>query len=154
MSTNESMKQPSPKSQYTDEELDDLGFHDCYVWGMRWDAQTYSFSLDLDYIVEWVKPADRDGAFRFWTSKAELCFGNVDNLEISLSWDQCLLECQIQDIHRRESRNTPNGTTQWRWELELSSPEGEVSFWATDFQLRIVTSPVLSDGQSPRIPQS
>lgn len=49
--------------------------------------------------------------------------------------------------NRTETRTTPSGRKQWLWELEMSIPDGEIIFWATGFQLKILGPPVLSDVQ-------
>lgn len=138
---------PRVKERYTSDDLEQVGFHDCRVSGVRWDAGGFEVAFDLDYIVEWVQPTDSQRGYRFWISPAELRFSDVDDLRIELAWIGLTLDCSIQDLHRREKRATPNGKTQWRWELELAAPQGAIVFWATDFELKIQGPPTLSATQ-------
>ena len=138
---------PRVKERYTSDDLEQLGFHDCHVSGVRWDARGFEVAFDLDYIVEWVPPTDGEQGYRFWVSPAELRFSDVDDLCIELSWMGLALDCSIQDLHRREKRTTSNGKLQWRWELELATPQGAIVFWATDFDLKIQAPPTLSATQ-------
>ncbi len=39
---------------------------------------------------------------------------DVDDLCIELAWIGVMLDCSIQNLHRREKRTTPNGNVQWR----------------------------------------
>jgi hypothetical protein len=32
-------------------------FHDCHVHGLHWSDERFIFSLDLQYILEWIKRA-------------------------------------------------------------------------------------------------
>jgi len=144
------MHPPNPpllEQSYTDTSLDKLGFHDCYVFGIRWDAEGHAIVIDLDYVAEWVSPDSEHDSYRFWVAKAELRFRNVDEVTLRLEWGNLPPICQIQDLHRRKARTTPNGRTQWLWELELSTPDGGMRLWSTDFELRIHGAPLLSDTQ-------
>jgi hypothetical protein len=141
------MKIPQVKECYTEEDIEQLGFHDCYVSGVRWNADEFEVKFNLGYIVEWVQPTRIDQKYGFWICPAELCFVDVDDLHIDLNWVGQTIECCIQEFHRREKRMTPNGKTQWNWALEMSKPEGTIDLWATGFELKIKGSPVLSDTQ-------
>ena len=134
---------PRVKDRCTSADMGQLGFHDCRVSGIRWDASRFEVAFDLDYIVEWVAPMDGDGSYRFWISPAELRFANVDDVRIELEWSSLALQCSVRDLHRRGKRITPSGEDQWCWELELSEPEGRIVLWATDFELNIHAAPTL-----------
>lgn len=134
------MDVPSTKLSYSSKEFDSLGFHDCYVHGFRWNSSNYSLMIELDYIVKWV---EKEGAFDFWVAPAELCFKNASETKMTLDWDRFAPECQIQDIHRRDHRKTPNSIDDYLWEIEFAKPYGSIELWATDFLLSIQASPVL-----------
>ena len=57
-------------------------FHDCHVHGMGWDADGFSFSVGLDYILKWLEPSAPGGGYQFLVAKAKLTFQNVDALII------------------------------------------------------------------------
>jgi len=133
-------------SAFTHEDFDRLGFHDCYVRGIRWGGEQFSFSVELDYIVKWIEPAD-DGFFKFWIRPAVLRFDLVDDVVMDFDGTGLMPECQIDGLRRTASRATPNGSTQWHWEFELIIPDGSISLWATGFELSLNGPPVLSASQ-------
>jgi hypothetical protein len=143
----ETIKPPIVKDCYDQNDFEKLGFHDCHITAVRWNAECYTMAFDLDYIVQWVKPSEDDRSYRFWICPAELQFKNVDDVEMILRWKAVPLDCCMDELHRTGSRTTPNGTLQWQWALELSEPDGCVSLWATGFDLRILEKPILSNSQ-------
>ena len=144
-----SSEAPDFKKLYTSADLELLGFHDCHVSGVRWDPERFEVVLEMGYILSWIQPAPDEERYRFWVAPAELRFLNVSDLHLELSWPGLVLDCSIQDLHRQEERLTPNGSTEWFWDLELSEPDGSISLWATDFHLRIHDQPKLLD--TPRL---
>jgi hypothetical protein len=141
------MNPPDVRDCYTEIDFVSMGFHDCYVYGIRWNIDNFALILDLDYIVKWVQPAAKDQGYQFWVCPAELNFTNIADARVDLNWMRLAPECQIQDIRRHDSRTTPNGSTQWYWEIELATPEGSIALWATGFELKIKQPPVLSNKQ-------
>jgi hypothetical protein len=141
------MNPPDVRDRYTEIDFECLGFHDCYVYGIRWSIEEFAMQFDLDYIVKWVEPAAEDQRYQFWVCPAELCFKNIADTQVNLNWKGLAPECQIQDIRRHDSRVTPNGSIQWRWNIELATPEGSIALWATGFELRIKGPVTLSNTQ-------
>jgi hypothetical protein len=117
-----------------------LGFHDCYVHGIRWSSTSYSLLLDLDYIVQWI---EIEGAFNFWVAPAELRFDYSSDVKVLLDWGKFPMQCQVKDIHRHGSKPTPNGSENYHWEIEFAVPHGSIDLWATDFRLTFQAMPVL-----------
>jgi hypothetical protein len=131
---------PQVKQTYSEEDFESLGFHDCYVHGIRWASSSYSLILDLDYIVQWI---EIDGAYNFWVAPAELSFNYASEVKISMDWEKVPMECQVQDVHRHDRKATPNGSDNYHWEIEFARPSGSIDLWATDFRLSIQAKPVL-----------
>ena len=71
------MDPPLTRDRYTEDDFDSLGFHDCYVYGFKWDSNHFSLLFDIDYIVKWAEPIAADQRFQFWICPAELCFKNI-----------------------------------------------------------------------------
>jgi len=138
---------PSVRDRYALDDWEALGFHDCYVYGVRWDYEEFSLCLDLDYIVKWIEPQPDEQSYRFWVCSAELQFNDVSDAQMDIDWRGWAPECQINEIRRAESRKTPNGFTEWHWELDLAKPEGRISLWATGFDLKLRKPPILSNTQ-------
>jgi hypothetical protein len=141
------MDPPLTRDRYSEDDFDSLGFHDCYVYGFKWDSNDFSLLFDIDYIVKWAEPIAADQRFQFWISPAELCFKNIADTTLELNWAGFAPQCRINELQRVKSRTTPNGTTQWYWEFELAAPRGAIALWATGFELRIQAPPSLSPSQ-------
>ena len=141
------MEAPFTRMHFDDTDLDDLGFHDCHITNLSWDDAAFSFIVKLDYIVKWLTPGPNEQAFRFWISAAVLVFENVDDVEVGLQWQNARMVCCINNLLRQEFRLTPNGTKQWHWLFDLHEPSGQISLWATGFQLKLLDTPVLSESQ-------
>ena len=136
---------PTPKPVYSESDFDSLNFHDCSILGMRWRDSAFEFVLDLQYIAKWIEPSDPTKNYRFWLCPAEMSFKNVDSADITLRWEGLPLRCSIDELGRLSKRQTPNGTVEWQWELQLAEPDGQISLWATSFELKILGPAVLSD---------
>ena len=50
---------------WTDSDYDSMIWHDNYIHAMSYDAEERSFSLDIDYITEWVEPEKTVDCFHF-----------------------------------------------------------------------------------------
>ena len=138
------MEAPQIKQAYSAKDFESLGFHDCYVHGIRWVRSSYSLVLDLDYIVKWVEV---NGTYNFWVAPGELRFDYASDVTISLEWDKVPMECQIRDVHRLDQKSTPKGGDCYHWEIEFAVPYGSIDLWSTDFQLSIQSTPVFSSIQ-------
>ena len=138
---------PSARTVYSVADFETLGFHDCHVHGIRWESSAYALILDLDYIVRWTK---KNGGFQFVVAPAELRFDYSADIRVSLDWSNLAMDCQIQDIHRRDRKLTPNGRECYLWEIEFNTPSGSIELWASDFQLKFLAEPQESETQKLR----
>ncbi|TWT29144.1 hypothetical protein KOR42_55650 [Thalassoglobus neptunius] len=141
------MNLPNGKSVYSVADFETLGFHNCHVHGIRWDSSAYALILDLDYILQWI---EKGGSFEFVVAPAEIRFEYSAEVKVSLDWSNLAMECQIQDIHRRDHKRNPNGTECYLWEIEFATPSGAMELWATDFELKILAEPERSETQKSR----
>lgn len=139
--------QPIVKACYYEHDFESLGFHDCYIDKIEWCSSRFMLGLELGYIVKWIPPDSPSEPYRFWICPAELWFTNVADATIDLRWISSTMDVCIEDLYRRSRRSTPNGMIQWQWEVAFSMPEGNISLWATGFELRILGPPVLSNTQ-------
>lgn len=142
-----SMKSPQFKPVYSAADFESLGFHDCYVYGIRWISSSYSLIIDLDYIVQWL---ETNGSYNFWVAPSELRFDYASEVKISLDWTKLPMDCQVQDVHRHDRKATPNGSNSYHWEIEFVRPYGSIDLWATDFRLSLQATPILSPAQHLR----
>ena len=128
------------KAVWTDADFEQMGWHDCQVHAIAFDAQNWSLLLDLDYIFKWDEPKPPDQNYGFWIAPVTLKFLNAHS--VSADFDIKHLELAIADVHRGKSRETPNGAmTEFLYHLECQ--EGSLRLWATGFQMIVRREPIL-----------
>jgi hypothetical protein len=126
-------------------------FHDCHVHGLRWRWGQFIFSLDLQYILEWIEPSNAShGAYRFLVSEARLVFHNASDLKVSMDWSGSALDSEIAAVQVLGTRTTPNGQVERCFEIEFADPDGTILVWSTGYEVVLLREPVLS--QVPCIP--
>lgn len=127
--------------------------HDCHVHGLRWRRDRFTFSIDFQYILEWVDPSDASsGTYRFWVSGAQLVFRSASDPEVSMDWSGAALDARIAVLRVLQSRTTPSGQVERFFEIEFADPDGTISLWSTGYDVILLGEPVLSD--VPSIPLS
>lgn len=132
------MAMPTVGTVFYLNDFDDLGFHDCYVHGLRWVGQSHAFIVDLDYIVQWV---EKKGKYCFLVARAEAKFSPATDLKISLDWRRLPLEGQIQDIVREHSGANQHKNDCYLWTINFSVPSGYITFESPHFELKILSEP-------------
>jgi len=120
-------------------------FHDCHVHGLHWHRDKFTFSMDLQYIVDWINPSDGTSSYRFAVSEGCLTFRNVDDLNVSMDWSGALLDAEIAVMRTVKTRTTPNGRLQRYFEIEFGAPEAIISLWSTGYEVELLQAPRLSD---------
>ena len=101
------MSQETPpsisKAIWTDADFDDMGWHDAAVHGLATrpeDDHTGRLLIDLDYIIEWVPPADGETYFSFWIVPATLVFEHTWDLTLQIDHlDSAGLELELERDH-------------------------------------------------------
>jgi|SRR5687767_7340153 len=93
-------KHARPKSLWTEADFEIMGWHDARIYALAFLEETFEFALDIDYILEWVKPVPPAERFTFWVSPCTLVFENVSELEIDLA---PYVDLTIDDISSGES---------------------------------------------------
>jgi hypothetical protein len=66
----------------SEEEVSGQRFHDCHVYGVAWCRDSFTFSLDIDYILQWHKPEPPADSYKFSVSKALLVFKSVSDIKL------------------------------------------------------------------------
>lgn len=140
-----------PNRVLTEAEAGVESFHDCHVQGLRWRRDEFIFSIDLQYILQWIEPSEATaGAYRFLVSEAQLVFRSTSELKISMDWSGAALDAAISVLRVLESRKTPNGQVERLFELEFADPDGRISLWSTGYDVILRDDPVVSS--VPSIP--
>ena len=119
-------------------------FHDCHVHGLHWRRERFTFSMNLQYILEWITPANSSAGFRFLVSEGQLTFRDVDEVRVSMNWSGAALDAQIAAVRILKTRTTPNGQLQRCFEIEFADPDGIISLWSTGYEVGLLQEPVIS----------
>ena len=147
------------KYLWTDEDFDVMGWHDVKVWAVAFEPGDGTFEslseeryypiqqgarllLDLDYIVEWMKPTPPQRYFGFWISPATLVFQNVQQIhggELDLASDDLWLD--IQDLVRSEPDRA--GVREWT----LDGHNFSLTISSTGFRQYLHQPPAFANGQ-------
>jgi hypothetical protein len=94
-----SMNTQGGKRIWTNDDFDEMNWHDCYTHAFAFNSEKFEFILDIDYIFQWVSPKSSETAFKFLVSPASLVFENVYDIVFDLSSDGSL---QIENLSRAE----------------------------------------------------
>jgi hypothetical protein len=144
------MRQPIRTLSEIDTPLD--SFHDCHVHGLGWQRDRFSFSLDLQYILQWIPPASAPAGFSFLVAEAQLVFQSSAEVNVAIDWMTSALDAQIAAVRVLDTRRTPNGAIQRKFEIEFADPEGEITLWSTRYEVLLLEEPVIS--LAPSLTQS
>jgi hypothetical protein len=137
-----------PLRVLTESEAQPQTFHDCHVHGIHWRRERFTFSMHLQYILEWLPPSDGSSAYRFSIAEAQVTFQDVDDLKVSMDWSGAALDSQIASLRAQEARTTPNGRIQRYFSIEFADPEAIISLWSTGYEVRLLQEPVTSEVSS------
>lgn len=140
----------SKKNIWTQDDYEQMGWHDCRIYGMLFSPvdETWASDLifDIDYIFEWVHPVPPEKLFTFWISPCTLIFKNTFALKIDIDnrgSTTNLLE--IADLILTDKVEQEKGVWIYEWEIELQ--EGFITFKSTGFDQIVRHKPIFSKGQ-------
>jgi len=119
---------------YTEEDFEDMDWHDVYIHGMGFDSKNFELFLDVDYIFKWIKKP-RAKYYSFIIAPATVVFRNVWDYTCDFISNINLTIMSIDRINPRVPNNHEyiKDKTEWRWEIELL--EGEIKFNSTGYKL-------------------
>lgn len=132
------------KKIYTVKDFEKMDWHDCSIYGVSFLEEAYEFLLDIDYILEWIKPTDSDEFYEFLVAPATLVFKNVYDICFDLEFD-CRLN--IESITRDEKVKCKNINNEYEWFWKIECQEGIISFRSLGFEMFINEKPTLSNSQ-------
>lgn len=141
------MARASYKTEWTEHDFDGLSWHDNRVHGLRIrnPVDTYDFDLllDIDYILDWIKPAD-GRPLQFVVAPAVLAFHGVDKLliDVRLSYKE---ELTIDEIRRSDlGAGSEQKAGSYGWHIALQSIPGRpnrICFESRGFTQRLTKEP-------------
>jgi len=130
-----------PESISTTIDFDKLEWHDSPIYAFSIDYATVDFSIDLDYILDWIPPTEPYGSYRHNISPATLVFHSATNLQLGIS---SAAEPLLIDSIGRTNPHPYRGTiyTEYDWFIECHN--GRISLSSTGFTQYLRMAPVLS----------
>ncbi len=137
---------PPGQRRWTDADFEGMGWHDCAVHAVAFRPEHFELRLDLDYLLEWIAPAEPGAPLAFRLAPATLVFHDVSDVALALEpWTGVLPT--LNAITRADPRPTPNGRfITWAWELD--GHEGTIRLRATGYTQALRSAPRLGATQS------
>jgi len=130
------MKYELEKRIWTDADFDQMGWHDCRVYKIRFSED---LELDIDYILQWNKPDLYGLPFTFWVAPATLIFKGIKNLDFE--FDTTFSEAiEIEDIERQIDKSH----TRWT----IITRQGDFEFLSDSYEQFIRQEPFFQFGQT------
>ena len=136
------------ETDWDESRFEEMSWHDNHVHGLRireGEDGCGELELDLDYILEWLRPTP--SAFAFRLAPATLTFVDVFDLRIEIDYAAAtagITPFSISEI----TRESPVNGGALKWKIELNWPQGAISFSASGFRQTLRVSPIVSDSQS------
>ena len=127
--------------------FDDMSWHDNHVHALAIRGGEHGsgeLDLDLDYILEWLRPTESTFAFRL--APATLTFHGVYDLRIEIDYAAAsagITPFSIDQI----AREVAPVTGLVRWTVDLNWPTGAISFMAAGFRQVLRAAPVVRPSQ-------
>ena len=53
---------------WTEADFEQMGWHDARIHAIAFLTETFEFALDIDYILQWVEPAEGETYYKFWVA--------------------------------------------------------------------------------------
>jgi len=130
------------KENWTDSDFDELGWHDCRLYGIVLPDENFTLAFDLDYIFKWEKVLN---GFNFWISPCDLVFRDISGLKVDIDYKDSMLMF-VSELKRTNSRLSPNGKLML-WDYCVECDNGQITFSSSGFTQKIRLQPVLSETQ-------
>lgn len=130
---------------WNEEDFENMGWHDCHIYGMAFSDEDYRLLFDIDYIFKWVKPKENETYYKFWVSPATLIFKRVRDLKIDFIGSS-IQTPTIQDIEKIELKCNNQQDKEFEWIIETI--EGSISFKSTGFYQFIRKQPKFIHSQN------
>jgi len=139
---------------YSETDFDRLSWHDCHIWAIRFDVGdpeagdwTSDLVLELDYIVEWLRPTE--GRFAFRVAPATLVFEGVTDPRIAIDWARTGFQGALHPVsidritrERVAQQKVYLDRPYYSWRIALNWPAGEIAFGAATFRQTLLADPL------------
>jgi hypothetical protein len=112
---------------------------------MEIDHKALWTEVDIDYILEWVRPAEPGGHFSFWVSPATVVFPDPTDVVVNVDDVGPFLELEIDSMTRRPAEDSSGATNLSRWTIEGSF---NLELTASGYSQHIRMAPRMVDHQA------
>jgi hypothetical protein len=135
------------KSTWTNDDIDNMGFHDCRLYSVSFPGDTLKLKMDIDYIFDWILNNDRhkyDNTYSFMVAPCILVFDDVIDLKINLDFKNNV-GIDILSLEQTYIKST-NKIKSYKYEIETDL--GDIEFVSSGFTMQVCQPPILSEGQN------
>lgn len=132
------------KNIWTEEDFEEMGWHDSYLHAISFPSEDLELSLDIDYLFQWILD-EKSSLYSFWVSPCTLTFASTLNLEVSLDFKNST-GIYINDICRTNPRVSANGNVTL-WNFEIVTDKGVVKFESSGYRQIVKKQPIFSQSQ-------
>jgi hypothetical protein len=138
------------KSLWTQDDFEQMGWHDSNIYGLTIqkseDSWTADLLLDIDYIFNWVHPVPPAQSFTFWVAPCTLVFKECFDLKIDVATNLgCLDLLEIADLHLKSKTEQENNRFVYEWEIELQ--QGSINLTSCGLEMIVRQQPLHVEGQ-------
>lgn len=148
--TNERETFSLDKSIWTQEDFEQMGWHDCSIYGMVFlpenETQTANLVFDIDYIFKWVHPPGQGQPFSFWVSPCALVFKDTFSLTMNVDRRDGTTD-MLEIANLNPIGKVEQETNKWVYEWEIDLQEGRIHFNSTGFDQIVRQKPILTGQQ-------
>ncbi len=137
---------------WTDQDFDQLSWHNCLIYATAFRCDKAEFVLDIDYNFKFVTLPNTGVDSMFWVSPATLVFKDVCNLKFDFEFYSGLQtegleidEIENQEVLDLERQRLSLGRTK-NW--IIAGHYGEIEIEASGFTQYIRQAPQMSEGYS------
>ena len=135
------------KSIWSEEDFEQLNWHDVIVHAFSIIPREYDYELmlDIDYIFEWINPAPLAKHFSFVIAPATLSFPGAWDIKTDIATRKDILEpISILDIQRKNPRET-NTANVFNWDWSIILEQGSIKFNGYGFKQYVRKEPLVLD---------
>jgi len=139
------------KSVWTQEDYEQMGWHDCSIYGLTFfpvdEVGTTHLVFDIDYIFKWVNPLKAGQPFSFWVSPCTLVFKDTFALTMNIDRRGGTTDMlEVADLYLVDK--VEQEANQWIYEWKIDLQEGYINFKSSGFNQIVRLKPIFTNGQS------
>ncbi len=133
------------KNVWTQDDFENMGWHDTNIYGLTIekdeDSWTADLLFDIDYIFKWIHPIPPAQTFTFWIAPCTLIFKEVFELHVDFATDGgCLDLLEIADLYLTSKTEQEKNKYIYEWTIELQ--QGQIKLKSYGFEQIVRQEPV------------